>query len=52
MLALPLYGPLFLPYSWQFLVTMPTDWPPGAYDRDAMEYFLEKLMTKGRDATG
>ncbi|WP_254244975.1 hypothetical protein [Hymenobacter sp. BRD67] len=22
---------------------LPTDWPPGEYDRDAMEYFLEKL---------
>jgi len=31
---------------------LPTDWPPGDYDRDAMEYFLEKLTAGGRDAAG
>ena len=31
---------------------LPTDWPPGDYDRAAMEYFLEKLTEGGRDAAG
>jgi RimJ/RimL family protein N-acetyltransferase len=31
---------------------MPADWPPGEYDREAMEYFLEKLTAGGRDAAG
>ncbi len=31
---------------------LPTDWPPGDYDREAMEYFLEKLTAGGRDAAG
>ncbi|MGI4741746.1 MAG: GNAT family N-acetyltransferase [Janthinobacterium lividum] len=31
---------------------LPTAWPPGDYDRDAMEYFLEKLTAGGRDAAG
>ena len=31
---------------------MPTDWPPGDYDRDAMEYFFEKLSEGGREAAG
>ena len=31
---------------------MPTDWPPGEYDRPAMEYFLEQLTAGGRDAAG
>ncbi len=31
---------------------LPLDWPPGDYDREAMEYFLEKLTAGGRDAAG
>ena len=31
---------------------MPADWPPGEYDRDAMQYFLEQLTAGGRDAAG
>ncbi len=31
---------------------MPANWPPIGYDRDAMEYFLEKLIAGGRDAAG
>ena len=31
---------------------LPTDWPPGDYDREAMQYFLEKLTAGGRDAAG
>ena len=31
---------------------MPTDWPPGEYDREAMEYFLEQLTAGGRTAAG
>ena len=29
---------------------MPASWPPTGYDREAMEYFLEKLTAGGRDA--
>ncbi|NML66112.1 GNAT family N-acetyltransferase [Hymenobacter sp. RP-2-7] len=31
---------------------MPANWPPGDYNRDAMEYFLEKLSEGGRTAAG
>ena len=31
---------------------LPADWPPGGYDRPAMEYFLERLTAGGRDAAG
>ena len=31
---------------------LPADWPPGEYDRDAQEYFLEKLTAGGRTAAG
>lgn len=31
---------------------LPTDWPPGQYDRPAQEYFLEQLTAGGRDAAG
>lgn len=31
---------------------LPADWPPSGYDRDAMEYFLEKLTAGGRAAAG
>lgn len=31
---------------------LPAHWPPGDYDREAMQYFLEKLTAGGRDAAG
>ena len=31
---------------------LPTDWPPGEYDQEAMHYFLEKLTAGGRTAAG
>ena len=31
---------------------LPIDWPPGDYDREAMEYFLERLTAGGREAAG
>ncbi|MBJ6107912.1 GNAT family N-acetyltransferase [Hymenobacter sp. BT523] len=31
---------------------LPEDWPPGEYDRPAMEFFLEQLTAGGRDAAG
>nr|GFB06442.1 hypothetical protein [Tanacetum cinerariifolium] len=31
---------------------LPADWPPGDYDREAMQYFLERLTAGGREAAG
>ena len=31
---------------------LPTDWPPGAYDEDAMQYQLGQLTAGGREAAG
>lgn len=31
---------------------LPTDWPPGEYDQEAMRYFLEQLTAGGRTAAG
>jgi ribosomal-protein-alanine N-acetyltransferase len=31
---------------------LPEDWPPGQYDRPAMEFFLEQLTAGGRTAAG
>jgi len=31
---------------------MPADWPPGEYDRAAMQFFLEQLTAGGREAAG
>ena len=31
---------------------LPSDWPPGQYDRPAQEYFLEELTAGGRTAAG
>ena len=28
-------------------VSIPEDWPPGEYDRDAMQFFIEKLQEGG-----
>ena len=33
-------------------VSIPEDWPPGEYDRDAMQFFIEKLTEGGSDAVG
>ena len=33
-------------------VTMPSDWPPGEFDRDAVEYFLSRYAALGADADG
>ena len=42
----PQYFPILLGAA------LPTDWPPGQYDRPAQEYFLEQLTAGGRDAAG
>lgn len=31
---------------------MPAHWPPGDYDREAMQFFLEQLTAGGRTAAG
>lgn len=33
-------------------VDVPAGWPPGQYDRDAMQFFLERAMQDGEAATG
>ena len=33
-------------------VRLPEDWPPGEYDADAIQFFLEKLTEGGPDAAG
>jgi uroporphyrinogen-III synthase/uroporphyrinogen III methyltransferase/synthase len=33
-------------------VSLPEDWPPGEYDRDAIHFFLEKLIEGGQQAVG
>jgi len=33
-------------------VTIPEDWPPGEYDRDAMVFFRDQLLTAGPEAAG
>lgn len=33
-------------------VSLPQDWPPGEYDRDAIEFFLEKSIEGGSAAVG
>ena len=42
----PQYFPMLLGAA------LPADWPPGEYDRDAMEYFLAQLTAGGRAAAG
>ena len=42
----PQYFPILLGAA------LPTDWPPGEYDRAAMEYILEQLTAGGRTAAG
>jgi RimJ/RimL family protein N-acetyltransferase len=31
---------------------LPEDWPPGEYDRDAIQFFLEQMIAGGDDAAG
>jgi RimJ/RimL family protein N-acetyltransferase len=31
---------------------LPEDWPPGEYDRDAIQFFLEQTIAGGDSATG
>jgi RimJ/RimL family protein N-acetyltransferase len=33
-------------------VSLPQDWPPGEYDRDAIQFFLEKSIEGGSAAVG
>jgi len=33
-------------------VSIPDDWPPGEYDRDALEYFCSKLYQEGSASIG
>jgi RimJ/RimL family protein N-acetyltransferase len=33
-------------------VRLPLDWPPGEYDRDAIQFFLEKMIEGGLSAVG
>ena len=33
-------------------VQLPEDWPPGEYDRDAMQFFLERLTEGGPGVVG
>jgi len=33
-------------------VSLPQDWPPGEYDRDAIRFFLEKMISGGPEAVG
>jgi RimJ/RimL family protein N-acetyltransferase len=33
-------------------VSLPGDWPPGEYDRDAIQFFLDRLIEGGQEAVG
>ncbi|UFH56041.1 GNAT family N-acetyltransferase [Spirosoma sp. KNUC1025] len=33
-------------------VAIPSDWPPGEYDQDAMQFFLNQLLAGGEEAIG
>ena len=33
-------------------VRLPQDWPPGEYDRDAIQFFLERMIEGGPEAVG
>ena len=33
-------------------VRLPDDWPPGEYDSDAIQFFLDKLSEEGPDSVG
>jgi len=32
--------------------SLPEDWPPGEYDRDAIQFFLQKMIAGGKEAVG
>ena len=32
--------------------SLPEDWPPGEYDRNAIQFFLEKMIEGGKEAVG
>ena len=42
----PRYFPILLGAA------LPTDWPPGEYDEEAMRFFLDQLTAGGRTAAG
>ena len=50
LLTAELYKPQYFPVL--LGAVLPTDWPPGQYDQDAMRYFLEQLTAGGRTAAG
>ena len=50
LLTAELYKPRYFPTL--LGAAMPADWPPGEYDRAAMQYFLEQLTAGGRAAAG
>ena len=39
-------------FASQLGVGLPPDWPPGEYDRDAIQFFLEKLIEGGHETVG
>ena len=39
-------------FAAHFGVSLPRDWPPGEYDRDAIRFFLEKLIEGGPESVG
>jgi RimJ/RimL family protein N-acetyltransferase len=39
-------------FAAHFGVSLPPDWPPGEYDRDAIQFFLEKMIEGGPEAVG
>jgi RimJ/RimL family protein N-acetyltransferase len=39
-------------FAAHFGVSLPPDWPPGEYDRDAIQFFLEKTIEGGPEAVG
>ncbi|UYZ62433.1 GNAT family N-acetyltransferase [Hymenobacter weizhouensis] len=45
-LSKPRYFPMLLGAA------LPTDWPPGEYDEEAMRFFLAQLTAGGRHAAG
>jgi RimJ/RimL family protein N-acetyltransferase len=39
-------------FAAQLGVSLPQDWPPGEYDRDAIRFFLEKAIDGGPETIG
>ncbi len=50
LLTAELHKPQYFPVL--LSAALPADWPPGEYDRAAMQYFLEQLTAGGRTAAG